>query len=351
MAGVRRDEQGARKGSPRMIEVEHLTKLYGDYIAIEDVSFRVEEGEIVGFLGPNGAGKTTTMRILTGYMPATDGKARIAGYDVFEDSMEARRRIGYLPERPPLYMDMTVRDYLEYVGVLADVPSFSLETAVDEVVERCGLEDVEDRLIGHLSKGYRQRVGIAQALVHDPEVLILDEPTSALDPRQVTEIRDLIKSLAGKHTILLSTHILPEITKTCQRVIIINEGRIVAEDSLDSLTEKVGGPRRIYVRVHRESAEFPASVEKIEGVTKVIAREGRKAFVVECEGNEEISFEIGRIAYEKGWGLDELREERPSLEEAFLKLVTSDRSEPAAEADEAEEEEASGREGEDRRSE
>jgi len=219
-----------------MIEVRQLTKRYGDLVAIQDVSFTAETGQILGFLGPNGAGKTTTMRIITGYMPATSGTVKVAGYDVFEQSYEVRRRIGYLPETPPLYNDMTVLAYLEFVGRIKGMANAELRPAIERVVERCGLQGVTRRVLGHLSKGYRQRVGLAQALINDPAVLVLDEPTIGLDPGQIIEIRALIRELAGARTVILSTHILPEVTQLCQKVVIINEGRIAVEAMLDELT-------------------------------------------------------------------------------------------------------------------
>ena len=214
-----------------MIEVDHITKYYGQTPAVQDVSFRVEKGEILGFLGPNGAGKTTTMRMLTCYLPPSEGTARVAGYDVFEDSMEVRKRIGYMPEHPPLYDDMMVRSYLTFVSKIKGVDAKQRKSRIDLAMEQCGISDMPDTIIGKLSKGYRQRVGLAQALVHDPEVLILDEPTIGLDPRQIIEVRELIKSLAGDHTVILSTHILPEASMTCERVVIINKGKIVAMDT------------------------------------------------------------------------------------------------------------------------
>lgn len=219
-----------------MIEVEGLIKRYGDFTAIEDVSFRVKKGEIVGFLGPNGAGKTTTMRVITGYLPATEGKVHIAGFGVFEEPMEAKKRIGYLPEHPPVYNDMTVQEYLRFVAKIKGVPRSERSNAMDRVVQRCGLKDVLKTIIGKLSKGYKQRVGLAQAMIHDPEVLILDEPTIGLDPKQIIEIRKLIKSLSGDHTIILSTHILQEVSMICERVIIVHEGRVVADDTLEDIT-------------------------------------------------------------------------------------------------------------------
>jgi len=219
-----------------MIDVENLTKRYGDFTAIKDLSFRVGKGEIVGFLGPNGAGKTTTMRILTGFLPATSGMVTVSGFDIFSDPMNVKKRVGYLPEHPPVYTEMPVDGYLRYVAKIKGVPRKKREGALDYVVERCGLSDVRRQIIGKLSKGYKQRVGLAQAMIHDPEVLILDEPTIGLDPKQIIEIRGLIKSLAGNHTIILSTHILPEVTMVCQRVLIIDRGRIVADDTLENLT-------------------------------------------------------------------------------------------------------------------
>ena len=219
-----------------MIEVEGLTKRYGDFTAIEDISFRVEKGEIVAFLGPNGAGKTTTMRVITGFLPATEGTASVAGYEVFDKPMEVKKRIGYLPEHPPVYNDMTVEEYLRFVAKIKGVPRGKRAGAMDRVVQRCGLRGRENTIIGKLSKGYKQRVGLAQAMIHDPAVLILDEPTIGLDPKQIIEIRELIKSLAGDHTIVLSTHILQEVTMICQRVLIIHQGRVVADDTLENLT-------------------------------------------------------------------------------------------------------------------
>jgi ABC-2 type transport system ATP-binding protein len=231
-----------------VIEVQHISKRYGRVTAVDDVSFRVERGEILGFLGPNGAGKTTTMRILTGYMPASEGRATVAGFDVFDKPVEAKRRTGYLPETPPLYPDMTVREYLDFVGRIKGVPPRERRERVDTVMARTHIADMAARHCGKLSKGYRQRVGLAQALIHNPEVLILDEPTAGLDPKQIIETRDLIRGLAGDHTIVLSTHILPEVAQTCQRVVIINKGRVVAVDTPDNLTARLKGAATMYVR-------------------------------------------------------------------------------------------------------
>jgi ABC-2 type transport system ATP-binding protein len=222
-----------------MLEVRNLTKRYGDITAVDDVSFSAAQGQILGFLGPNGAGKTTTMRILTGFLPATSGTAKVAGFDVFTESAEVRRRIGYLPESPPLYADMTTGGYLRFVARIKGMPKAAIEDAVDRAVKTCGLETVRDRLLGHLSKGFRQRVGLAQALIHDPPVLVLDEPTIGLDPRQIIEIRALIRQLAGQRTVILSTHILPEVSQICEKVVIINEGRVVLEEDMAKLTRGV----------------------------------------------------------------------------------------------------------------
>ena len=232
-----------------MIEVQHLTKRYGRFTAVDDVSFRVERGEILGFLGPNGAGKTTTMRILTGYMPATEGKAVVAGFDVFDQPIEAKRRTGYLPETPPLYPDMTVGEYLTFVAKIKGVPSAERRARIQTIMERTRIADMAKRACGKLSKGYRQRVGLAQALIHNPDVLILDEPTAGLDPKQIIETRQLIKELAGDHTIILSTHILPEVSQTCQRVVIIAKGKVVAVDTPDNLTARLRGSETMYVQV------------------------------------------------------------------------------------------------------
>jgi ABC-2 type transport system ATP-binding protein len=240
-----------------MIEVENLWKAYGDFVAVKNVRFRVESGEIMGFLGPNGAGKTTTMRVLTGYLPATRGKVVVAGHDISRDAMAVRRSIGYLPEQPPLYLDMTVEEYLRFVGRIKGLPVSETADAVDRVIDTCGLAEMRGRLIRKLSKGYRQRTGLAQALIHDPPVLILDEPTIGLDPRQISEIRRLIKNLAGDHTVILSTHILPEVALTCQRVIIINRGEIMADDTVDNMV-KDGDLERQFLRIV-EGAEAPPS--------------------------------------------------------------------------------------------
>jgi ABC-2 type transport system ATP-binding protein len=316
-----------------VIEVQHLTKRYGRVTAVDDVSFRVERGEILGFLGPNGAGKTTTMRILTGYMPATEGRATVAGLDIFEKPIEAKRRIGYLPETPPLYPDMTVREYVDFVARIKGVPSKERRDRVDAVIARAHVADMKDRHCGKLSKGYKQRVGLAQALIHNPEVLILDEPTAGLDPKQIIETRDLIRSLAGDHTIVLSTHILPEVSQTCQRVVIINRGRVVAVDTPDNLTARLRGAETMYLQVDAGSADVLPVLGAIPGVLRVVPadqRNGTGAYEVESERGSDIRRELARTIVHQGWGLLELRPMRMSLEEVFLQVTTEERPEDAA---------------------
>jgi ABC-2 type transport system ATP-binding protein len=314
-----------------VIEVQHLTKQYGPFTAVDNVSFRVDKGEILGFLGPNGAGKTTTMRILTGYMPATSGKAVIAGFDVFEQPIDAKRRTGYLPETPPLYTDMTVREYLLFVGRIRGIASKALRAQVDTAMEKARVADVAGRHCGKLSKGYRQRVGLAQAILHNPEVLILDEPTAGLDPKQIMETRDLIKGLAGSHTIILSTHILPEVSQTCERVVIINKGKVVAVDTPDALTERIRGSQTIYVQVDVPAdVDVAAAIGAVPGVTRVtpVDRRGTLAsFEIDCQKGEDRRREVARLVVTRDWGLVELRPSRLSLEEIFLQLTTD---EPAA---------------------
>jgi ABC-2 type transport system ATP-binding protein len=306
-----------------VIEVQHVSKRYGRVTAVDDVSFRVERGEILGFLGPNGAGKTTTMRILTGYMPATDGKALIAGFDVFANPMDAKRRTGYLPEAPPLYPDMTVREYLDFVARIKGVPPKERKTRVTAVMQRTHVADMADRHCSKLSKGYKQRVGLAQALIHNPEVLILDEPTAGLDPKQIIETRQLIRSLAGDHTIVLSTHILPEVAQTCQRVVIINKGRVVAVDTPENLTARLTGAETMFVQVDAEGAEAGPALASIPGVTRVVASPGG-GYEVESERGTDVRRELARTVVNRGWGLLELRPMRMSLEEIFLQVTTDE---------------------------
>lgn len=316
-----------------MIEVQHLTKRYGRVTAVQDVSFRVERGEILGFLGPNGAGKTTTMRILTGYMPATDGKAIVAGFDVFDQPIEAKRRTGYLPETPPLYPDMSVSEYLDFVAKIKGVPPADRRARIQYVMDRTRIVDVANRLCGTLSKGYKQRVGLAQALIHNPDVLILDEPTAGLDPKQIIETRELIKELAGDHTIILSTHILPEVAQTCQRVVIINNGRVVAVDTPDNLTARLRGSETMYVQVDTSGADAAASLTRVPGVTRVVEadrRDGMVGYEVDSESGRDVRRDLARAVVGSGWGLLELRPMRMSLEDVFLSLTTDET--PAAEA-------------------
>ena len=310
-----------------MIEVQHLTKRYGAFTAVDDVSFRVERGEILGFLGPNGAGKTTTMRVLTGYMPPTEGKAIVAGFDVFEQPIEAKRRTGYLPETPPLYPDMTVRDYLDFVAKIKGVPRHERRTRVETAMERTRVADMARRHCGKLSKGYRQRVGLAQALLHNPDVLILDEPTAGLDPKQIIETRELIKALAGDHTIILSTHILPEVSQTCQRVVIINRGRVVAVDTPENLTARLRGSEAMYLEVDGLGGDVKSALERVPGVTRVAPAAARgpiTGFEIESETGRDVRRELAAAIVTRGWGLLELRPMRMSLEEIFLSLTTED---------------------------
>jgi gliding motility-associated transport system ATP-binding protein len=315
-----------------VIEVQHLTKRYGKVTAVDDVSFRVEKGEILGFLGPNGAGKTTTMRILTGYMPASDGRATVAGYDVFDQPIEAKRRTGYLPETPPLYPDMTVREYLDFVARIKNVSSAERASRVDAAMKRTHVDDMAERHCGKLSKGYRQRVGLAQAILHNPEVLILDEPTAGLDPKQIIETRELIRGLSGDHTIVLSTHILPEVAQTCQRVVIINKGRVVAVDTPENLTARLRGSETMYVQIDAPGVDVAPLLAAVPGVTRVERADQRPdsgAFEVESERGRDVRRDLAREIVMKGWGLLELRPMRMSLEEIFLQVTTE---EPAEEA-------------------
>ena len=310
-----------------MIEVDHLTKEYGRVRAVSDVSFRVERGEVLGFLGPNGAGKTTTMRILTGFMPPTEGKATVAGFDVLEQPVEAKRRTGYLPETPPLYPDMAVSEYLDFVAKIKGVPPANRRTRVKEVMERTRIADMASRACGKLSKGYRQRVGLAQAIIHNPDVLILDEPTAGLDPKQIIETRQLIKELGGDHTIVLSTHILPEVSQTCGRVVIINKGKVVAVDTPDNLTARLRGAESMYLQVDASGTDAAAALRRVPGVTRVTEADRRDRLVgyeVESEHGHDIRRELSKAVVNAGWGLLELRPMRMSLEEIFLSLTTDE---------------------------
>jgi ABC-2 type transport system ATP-binding protein len=318
-----------------VIEVQHLTKRYGRVTAVDDVSFQVERGEILGFLGPNGAGKTTTMRILTGYMPATDGKAVVAGFDIFDQAIEAKRRIGYLPETPPLYPDMKVEEYLTFVAKIKGVPSGERKERIRAVMERTRTIEMADRLCTKLSKGYRQRVGLAQALIHNPDVLILDEPTAGLDPKQIIETRALIKELAGTHTVVLSTHILPEVSQTCNRVVIINKGRVVAVDTPDNLIARLRGSETLYVQIDANGSDAGVALARIAGVTRVAEtdrRDGTVGYEVESERGHDVRRDLAHAVVTSGWGLLELRPMRMSLEEVFLSLTTEEIDATAAAA-------------------
>jgi ABC-2 type transport system ATP-binding protein len=310
-----------------VIEVQHLTKRYGPTTAVDDVSFRVERGEVLGFLGPNGAGKTTTMRVLTGYMPPSEGKAIVAGYDVLTQPIEAKRRTGYLPETPPLYPEMTVRDYLTFVARIKGVPRAERKARVNSAMDRTRVADMANRHCSKLSKGYRQRVGLAQALMHNPDVLILDEPTAGLDPKQIIETRQLIKDLGGDHTVILSTHILPEVSQTCHRVVIINKGRVVAVDTPENLTARLRGSETMFVQVDAAGADVKTALEAVPGVTQVSAAETRGTITtleVNSETGRDVRRDLAATVVRQGWGLLELRPLRMSLEEIFLHLTTED---------------------------
>jgi len=310
-----------------MIEVEQLTKHYGPVAAIRDVSFSVAPGQIVGFLGPNGAGKTTAMRILACFMPASSGAARVAGHDVFLESMEVRRRIGYLPENVPLYPDMRVAPYLDFVAEVKGVPRAERRRRVADVMDRCTVADVQNRLIGRLSKGYRQRVGLAQAIVSDPEVLILDEPTIGLDPKQITEIRSLIKSLAGEHTVILSTHILPEVSMVCSGVIIINKGAIVAQGPIDTLVDQFFPTARVEVEIVGPAPAVRDRIGAIPGVLSVqdqAVANGADRYVVEAARGRDVRAEIFQLAAQQRWDLLELKRVGMTLEEVFIRVVAGE---------------------------
>ena len=317
-----------------MIEVDRLTKRYGPVPAIQDVSFSVEKGQIVGFLGPNGAGKTTTMRILSCFMPASSGTARVAGYDVFEQSLEVRRRIGYLPENVPLYTDMTVAAYLDFVADVKGVGRGDRRRRVGEVLERCQIPDVRDRLIGRLSKGYRQRVGLAQAIVNNPDVLILDEPTIGLDPRQITEIRALIKSLAGDHTVILSTHILPEVSMVCSGVVIINKGEVVAQGPIDTLVEQFFPTARVEIEVVAPPAAVREALRGLAGVHDVAmlaTTDGAARWRVESSRGLDLRGDIFRMAAGQKWELLELKRVGMTLEEVFMRVVAGEETDVVGE--------------------
>ena len=304
-----------------MIEVQQITKRYGNLTAIAHVTFRVAKGEILAFLGPNGAGKTTAMRILTCFMPPTEGTASIAGFDCVDQAMEVKRQIGYLPETPPVYQELTVSEYLIFVGRLRGLSGKSLSIKMDRVIERLSIGSVRERLIANLSRGYRQRVGLAQALLHDPPVLILDEPTVGLDPKQIIEIRELIKSLAGSHSVILSTHILPEATAVCQRVVIINSGRIVAEDTPDQLSARLRRSEKIGLLLKTMPPNAADRLRDVPGVLHVMPGTEAHTLVVECELGRDIRDELARFIVKNEWGLLELKAMSMTLEDVFLRLT------------------------------
>src|SRR6266705_2853016 len=322
-----------------MISVKDLSKKYARNTAVDHISFDVEKGQIVGFLGPNGAGKTTTMRMLTCFLQPSSGTATLAGFDVIEAALEVKIRIGYLPEAPPLYLEMRAAEYLTFVGRLKGLSGAELRQRVDAVCDRCAIGDEKNKLLGKLSKGYRQRVGLAQAIIHNPDVLILDEPTAGLDHKQINDTRDLIKGLAGDHTIILSTHILPEVEQTCEKVIIINKGKLVATDSVSNLQSRARGVESMLVEVAGRNGDLDATkaqqkLEQVSGVSRVVfkeRRENRSVFEVDSRKDEFIRGDLARAVVQAGWDLNELRPASVSLEEIFLKL-TDQSGEPAQKA-------------------
>jgi len=310
-----------------MIEVEGLTKVYGNKTAIDNLTFTVQQGEVVGFLGPNGAGKTTTMRVLSCYMPPTSGTARVGGYDIRTQALDVRRRIGYLPEHVPLYTDLTVTQYLSFVAEAKGLSRLTRRQRVGEAIERCLLQDARGRIIGKLSKGYRQRVGLAQALLGDPPILILDEPTIGLDPKQIIEIRGLIRDMQGERTVILSTHILPEVSMVCQRVIIINEGRIVAVDTPETLTRRLQRSTQVLLQIDGPPDQVTVRLREAPGVLQVVMKDGAGAlrrYLVETDKDRDLRQELARVVCSSGWGLLELRPVDMSLEDVFIRLVTEE---------------------------
>ncbi|MGZ3741587.1 MAG: ABC transporter ATP-binding protein [Bdellovibrionota bacterium] len=310
-----------------MIEVKALTKTYGDRDAIKNVTFSVKRGEILGFLGPNGAGKSTTMKILSGFIPATSGEVSVNGYDPAKDPMNAKASLGYLPENPPVYGSMSVEDYLEFATRLHGVPKNKVQTAISDAMGKCGIADVRKRLIGNLSKGYRQRVGLAQAIAHNPPVLILDEPTVGLDPRQIIEIRNLIQSLGGDHTVILSTHILPEVQATCSRVVVIDKGQVVAEDTLSGIAARMTGSSRLLVNIKKDPNASLGKLQSLQGIVSIRPAEatnGEFALSLECAKDADPRAAVAELCVKEGLGLLGLSQERLSLEDAFVRLITTE---------------------------
>lgn len=308
-----------------MIDVQHVTKRYGQVTVLDDISFSIQKGEIVAFLGPNGAGKTTTMRILTGFMPPTSGRVTIAGFDCLEEPWEVKKHIGYLPETPPLYLEFTVKEYLTFVGRIKRLTPKQLPKSMELIINQTGLTEVQGRVIGHLSRGYRQRVGLAQALIHNPPVLILDEPTTGLDPNQIIEIRDLIKNLGGSHTIILSTHLLAEATAICQKVIIIHQGKIVAIDTPEQLGAKLRQSAILNLTVKQSDPDLIESLRKISGVIDVSQGSTPNTYVIETHAGEDVRDELTKLVVTCGAGLLELHMQTVSLEDVFKVLTTTDK--------------------------
>jgi ABC-2 type transport system ATP-binding protein len=309
-----------------LIEVEKLTRYFGNITAIEEVTFKVEKGEVLGFLGPNAAGKTTTMRILTGFLPASKGTARVANFNVFQNPLEVKKRIGYLPENPPLYAEMTVYSFLDFIAKIKGIDHRDRKQKIKAAIEKAGLDDRVNTIVKQLSKGYKQRLGIAQAIIHEPEVLILDEPTIGLDPKQIIEVRELIKNLAGKHTVILSTHILPEVSMTCQRVVIIDRGRVVAEDKPENLMKKLKGSEQITVVAGGPESPVHDSLSHVAGVNQVtITQRGaddKITYLVETTLHADVTKDLAKVIVTRGWDLYELKKAEMSLEEIFLRLTT-----------------------------
>ncbi len=328
-----------------MVEVQHVTKRYGSFTAVDDISFSVERGEILGFLGPNGAGKTTTMRILTGYLPATDGRARVAGFDVFEQPLEAKRRTGYLPETPPLYPEMTVHEYLRFVARINGMPAGDRDRQIASAMGRTSVADVADRFCGTLSKGYRQRVGLAQAILHNPDVLVLDEPTAGLDPKQQKQTRQLIEELAGDHTIILSTHILSEVEATCQKVAVIAGGKLLVDvESITALKARSGGGQQVYLQIDTLGADPIPALKQCGGVINVTLTEQQEnvaGYRIESGRGDDVRRDLSRLVVTNGWGLLELKAQEVNLEDVFLQLTTeeapvdAERASPTSEVDSA----------------
>lgn len=310
-----------------MIEIKNVTKLYGSNLAVDNLSFSIKKGEIVGFLGPNGAGKSTTMKMITGFIPATSGSIEVAGFDVFKSPLEVKRRIGYMPEIVPLYTDMDVSQYLRFMAAIKGVPRSAVEKRLTFTLGRCGLMDVKDKFIGTLSKGYRQRVGLAQALIHDPDILILDEPSVGLDPHQIIEIRNLIKDIGREKTVILSSHILPEVSMTCERIIIIRNGTMVASDTTEGLTARLQGAQQLFLAVAGPEDAVVTELQRIAGVAGVTAapaKDGLAQITVECATGADVRTAVAAQVINKGWGLAELRSINMSLEDIFLELTTNE---------------------------